>query len=73
MSSKKEEVYQFIMQYKSEHNGLSPSYDQIREGCSISSKNSIALILRELINEGRIGREGTRGISIPNSEWIMKE
>jgi SOS-response transcriptional repressor LexA len=73
MSSKDNQVLKFIIRYKSENNGNSPSYEDIMAACGISTKSHVKAILDKLEVSGALERDGTRHIVVPNSEWIHKE
>lgn len=62
------DILEYIVTYKSEHNGNSPSLDDIKDEFGMS-KSSAKYILDKLKREGYISGEGVRNISIPNSQW----
>ena len=67
-----DEVVDFIIQYKKEHNGNSPAYDQIMESCDIYTKSHVKYILDSLAQEGKVELEpgNARSISIPGGQWV---
>lgn len=67
------EVYNFVKQYKTNNNGNSPSFDDIMEACNISSKSTVKYYLLKLQEQGYLEFDGVRSITIPNSEWSVKE
>lgn len=69
--SKDNAVLKFVIRYKAENNGNSPSYEEIMDKCGIKSKSNVKDILDKLQASGSLEREGTKHISIPNSEWIQ--
>lgn len=69
--SKEKEILRFVIEYKMDHNGNSPSYDQIMDACEISSKSEVKRILEGMEGAGLLNLNGRRGIEIPNSEWQM--
>lgn len=74
MPSRVQDVYNFIVEYKRNHRGRSPSYDEISEGVGLSSKSYIGTYLSSLEKEGKIiVLEGGRGIDVPNSEWKLED
>lgn len=56
MSNTRELVYQFIVSYKAEHGGNSPTLDEIRVGLELSSKSVVRYHLLNLEIDGRIRR-----------------
>lgn len=65
------EIYRFIVKYKTDHNGNSPSYRQIAEAMRLPTINCIKGYLRELSRAGLIRQEsGSRGLIVVGSEWI---
>lgn len=71
--AKHKDVLKFVIRYKSEHNGNSPSYEEIMAGCKIKSKSHVSGILDELENDGLLEHNGVKSINIPNSVWELKE
>lgn len=72
-----EEILAFIIRYKREHDGNSPSMREIMRNCNISS-NAVAFnVLRRLEREGRIRLEHrcgvARSIAIPGGRWTLDE
>ena len=65
-------VVEFVIQYKMEHNGNSPAYDQIMEACDISTKSHVKYILDRLQEDGKIELEpgNARSISVYGGEWV---
>jgi SOS-response transcriptional repressor LexA len=71
--SKDNDVYRFIVRYKIAHQGNSPSFEEIMEGCNISSKSMVSHILASLQDAGLLVQDGVKNISIPNSKWTVEE
>ncbi len=67
----KYKVFDFILAYKTTFDGLSPSYQEIMDGCNLSSKSVVAYNLDRLEEDGRIKRRGTRGITVPGGRWRL--
>lgn len=70
--SKDNDVLKFVIRYKAEHNGNSPSYDEIVDACGVW-KSQVGGILGRLEKNGLLESEGTRGIKIPGSKWTHEE
>lgn len=47
-------VLHFIIRYKREHDGVSPSIREISDACSIPSSSNVHVILRNLERDGYI-------------------
>ena len=58
------EVYQFIIDYKQDNNGNSPSYKEIGEACQIRSTSNVKRAIDRLIEIGKIEFSGTRSIKV---------
>lgn len=74
---KYKEVYNFILEYKTINNGISPSLRDIVYSTGISLTN-VNAILKSLEQDGMIiilknkGKPISRAIDIPNSVWIVQ-
>lgn len=66
-------VFDFLVKYKTKHNGNTPSLREIMVGCNISSTSVVNYHLMKLEIGGKIKREGIRGIEIPGSTWTYHE
>lgn len=69
-------VYRFVSRYKQEHDGCSPTLEEICTGCGVSSKSVASALLRQLEEKGLIGFARTRdgsgralGITISGGHW----
>jgi SOS-response transcriptional repressor LexA len=64
-------ILNYIIDYKLENNGNSPSTREIQVGCGISSKSVVAYHLKKLVDEGFISIEGNtaRMIAVKGGEW----
>lgn len=64
-------IYQYICEYKAEHDGLSPSFREIGLKFGIESLSMIQYILADLKRQGRIklvdGK--SRGIIVVGGSW----
>ena len=67
-----DKVVDFVIEYKTEHNGNSPAYEQIMEACGIVSKSHVKYILNKLQEEGKLELEpgNARSISVPGGQWV---
>lgn len=65
-------VYSFIISYMLE-NSLVPTYEEIREGCELSSKSMVSFYLDELVRQGLLSREAgqPRTIQVPGMLYVM--
>jgi SOS-response transcriptional repressor LexA len=64
------EVFDFIVRYKTDNDGLSPTYREIGEECGISSTSVVRYYLVKLQDGGLItfGKKG-RGIKVIGGRW----
>ena len=77
---KKEEIYQFVVNYIRKNN-CSPSFREIGLGCNLSSSSSVHFHIKELAHEGRlivdktstVAPEGKKGIRLPQFATIDTE
>lgn len=68
----KARIYQFILEYKREHDGNSPTFREIRQACQISSTSMVSYYLRQLEAETKISLQpGTRSIAVVGGEWRL--
>jgi SOS-response transcriptional repressor LexA len=70
-ANKKDEVYDFIVEYKTKHEGNSPSFAEIMEGCQLNSTSQVNYYLDQLEIEGRIRRDGVKSIYI-GGKWVKE-
>lgn len=71
MSSTEQAILDFVIAYKESHGGTSPSYEEIMEGCNISSKSTVGYHLDNLEQQKKIKVVGVRNIQIPGEEWTV--
>ena len=64
----RKQVYEFIVKYKTENDGLSPSMREIM-GQGVSSTSVVDWHLKKLEQEGKISCNGVRGIKVIGGEW----
>ena len=70
-----ERVFAFIAGYKAEHDGISPSYREIAEGCELAGISSVVCVLNRLADAGRIDRvDGSnRSIVVVGGRWSLSK
>ena len=64
MHTKAAQVYGFIVQYKEQNDGLSPTIDDITETCGFSSKSITYYHLR-MLGDGVLTEELPEGLQLP--------
>lgn len=67
-------IYEFILKFKSDHDGVAPSVTEICAGTEISSTSMVrhyfnALVVLGMIKVDYSGRR-SRMISIPGARWV---
>jgi SOS-response transcriptional repressor LexA len=67
-SSKILEMYTYIKHYKDTHQN-SPSFDQIRQACGISSKSVVDYYMERLQEYNVLVHDGVKNITILNPNW----
>jgi len=72
MSHDPETIYNFIVKFKKEHDGNSPTIREIGTACGVSSTSAVVYILKILARQERITLWGTRGITVVGAEWREK-
>jgi SOS-response transcriptional repressor LexA len=65
-------IYEWICVYKREHDGNSPSMREIGQAFEISSISLVDYILNELVDKGKIVRDGARGIQVVGGRWEVE-
>ena len=67
-------VYEFIVQYKSDHDGISPNLREITDGVGLASVSTSAQHIRALRRAGLIkikaGHNRARGLEVRGAIWI---
>jgi DNA-binding FadR family transcriptional regulator len=71
-----DDLYKYIVTYKTEHDGNSPKYDQIKEDCGISSTSVVRDRLVRLERQGKITllrKDGghVQGIAVKGGRWTL--
>lgn len=69
ITEKQKEVLEFIIRYKEEHDGNSPSVFQIRDACELSAVSTVYYHLTKLEEAGRIKLNKIKGIEVTGGEW----
>jgi SOS-response transcriptional repressor LexA len=68
-------VFTFIVNYKTQHDGIAPSLREIMNACDISSTSMVHVVLNLLEEGGRIERVGGKGtgrnIAVVGGSWQM--
>ncbi len=75
-TTKPEIIYQYIINFKVEHDGNSPTIREITQGCHISSTSLANYYLGQLVDEGRIEMSdciASRKIMVKGGSWALKE
>lgn len=70
--SRKDKILEFIIGYIQEH-GYSPSYDEIKDGAGMKSKNTVHRHVRKMIELGMLetDTEGSpRAIRVPGYKFV---
>lgn len=79
LSSESIRVFDFIIAFKKENDGVAPALAEIRDACGISSKSVAKTRVAELENAGFVVRikcgekYSARGIKVIGGEWTYKE
>lgn len=71
MSDTEQEIYDFIVRYKEQNAGTSPSYEEIMAGCNLSSKSTVGYHLDNLERQKKLVQLGVRNIKIPGEKWTV--
>lgn len=68
-------VLNYIIQYKENHDGLSPSIQNICDGCGMASPASVVYVIAKLERQGFIKRLGKYqpGIMVTGGQWSLQE
>jgi len=68
------EIFDFIVEYKRQHQGRSPTIREMGVGTGLSSTNTVLHHVRKLVKQHRIvldnAKGGARNIVIPGAVWI---
>ncbi|HML25004.1 MAG TPA: hypothetical protein PKD09_25340 [Aggregatilinea sp.] len=66
----RDRIYEFIVRYKREHDGLAPAITEIAEGCFLSV-STVKYHLFMLEREDRIRLDGRRRIEVVGGKWDL--
>ena len=73
MRQKLDILLDFIVSYKKEHDGESPTIRYIMDRLDIASTSMTAFYIQKLIDEGRLYRvhaySGGHGLGVPGGRW----
>lgn len=56
LTARQADCLRFIAAHQRENNGITPSYEQIKDGLGLSSKSGVTRLLDELEDRGRVTR-----------------
>ncbi|MBU0778412.1 hypothetical protein KKF82_09160 [Patescibacteria group bacterium] len=76
MNEVMERIFRYVVDYKAEHGGCSPSFEEIMDGVEgVSSTSAVSYNLDKLEGAGRIRMaEGqNRSIQVVGGRWIYEE
>ena len=78
MTDSNKTLYEYIVQYKRDHDGLSPTYEQIMQNCGIASKSTVGYKLRRLEDDGLIRllrneKNYVQGIMVNRGRWSLSD
>jgi SOS-response transcriptional repressor LexA len=67
------DIFNYIIHYKKQYDGISPSYREIKDHCNISSISVVKVILERLVAAEKIklipGKAG--GIMVIGGQWTF--
>ena len=64
LTGQQADCLKFIALHQRQHDGISPSYDEIKDGLGLGSKSTVSWLLNELEERGRIKRLPNRSRAI---------
>lgn len=70
--AKSNEVYEFILKFKAEHDGNSPSFKDINQACGFKSVSTTSYYIDQLVERGLIKCEyehKSRMIEVVGGQW----
>lgn len=76
-TERSQHVYDFIVRYKTENDGISPSFREIMENCNISSMSLVKYHINKLADAGLIKpldihRTNVRCIQVVDGKWELQ-
>lgn len=75
LALKDEAIFQFVMQYKKEHDGNSPSMREIVEGCGFDNVSVVYNGVKRLVQRGKFKDpvyRRSRGIEVVGGRWVYE-
>ncbi|WP_119067819.1 winged helix-turn-helix transcriptional regulator [Aggregatilinea lenta] len=69
-TSSRDRIFEYIVRYKREHDGLAPAITEIAEGCYLSV-STVKYHLFMLEREDRIRLDGRRRIEVVGGKWDL--
>lgn len=67
---KEQNVFTYLIQYKTENDGLSPSYRDICKYCNVKSTSTVQYYLVKLKKQGKVEfTKGVSGIRVVGGRW----
>ena len=65
-------IYNFIVEYKTRHDGVAPTLEEIGQCIGVPSRSQVAFYLRRMVKAGRIAviPRTTRGIMVTGGSWL---
>lgn len=74
-ASTRDLIFNFVVQYKRDHNGNSPATREIADACCLSSLTTVRHHLTALACEGRIilSNDGRYNVEIEGTEWRFSD
>ncbi len=75
LSKKPQAIYQFIVDYKQQNDGNSPTIREILRQCRVSSTSMVKYYLDSLVDQGLIqmtSSNGHRKIIVVGGSWELK-
>ena len=69
--AKSNEVYEFILKFKMEHDGNSPSFKDINQACGFKSVSTTSYYIDKLVKRGLITFDGSKSrmIEVIGGQW----
>ena len=68
---KQHEILRYIIDYKTDHEGASPTIREIQQACGLASPSTTRHYLYLLVQDNAIEMHGTRDIRVNGASWSM--
>lgn len=65
-----QDIYEFLLVYKQQNDGLSPTFREIMDACSIPSTSVVQYYLNDLQAKGLIEYAGKQRIKVVGGQYI---